>query len=39
MMRIRITTVYGESFLLDKDGFVLEYSNGLRKDPASGLGR
>lgn len=31
-MRYIITTAYGNRYVCDKDGYVLEYSNGLKKD-------
>jgi hypothetical protein len=31
----RIKTRYGDYYKLDKDGYVLEYSNGLREDEKS----
>ncbi len=30
-----ITTAYGHTYILDADGYVLSYSNGLRKEPDS----
>lgn len=30
-----ISTAYGNRYVCDKDGYVLEYSNGLRKRPDS----
>jgi len=30
-----IRTAYGSRYLCDKDGYVLEFSNGLRKNPES----
>ena len=30
-----ISTAYGDRYVCDKDGYVLEYSNGLRKQPNS----
>lgn len=34
-MRYTITTAYGNKYICDKDGYVLEYSNGLKKNPNS----
>ena len=35
MTNYRVGTDYGNKYLLDKDGYVLEYSNGLKKDADS----
>lgn len=34
-MKYIITTAYGYKYVCDKDGYVLEYSNGLRENPDS----
>ena len=34
-MKYIISTAYGGRYVCDKDGYVLEYSNGLRKKPDS----